>query len=220
MQDLSSKLARYDQARTIGKELSGTLGDHIPRSMLMAAAGKLGMRKGKLLVFDSEDESNVLFDYCIHCMRRNGRNIIQQVLREGVFAPGSDEDRLLLARAQSRYTLFSLGATVAEGVVHIRDVLSGGDLSLIDRASAATFGAQQGLIVAGRLVAIDDWCMTTGAVLPVVDGARRAVHDVVRKFMPRVTAEGRLPPGPEAVFAASVIRILHRERAATQVAYA
>ena len=215
--DPAALLARYDQLRALSMELNDRLIDRIPRSLLLQAAGKLGMREGKRVVFESEDEHSLLMDYCIYAVRKNGSSVIQQALRQQLVEPGSEAETLLNSMARSRLAIIQLGDTISEGALMISDTLAAREHLLMDRALAAQ--GRRGLNLVTRLIDLGDFSMTSGAVLPVTTGARQSVHRALLKFIPKVRNDGRLPPGPEAALAAELTRILRRAGASQRVGY-
>ena len=71
-------LARYKHLRVVSRNLNSKLVESLSRDVLYEGGRKLGILKGKTLVFDSEDETSVLMDYCIYDVRRNGCNAVEQ----------------------------------------------------------------------------------------------------------------------------------------------
>jgi hypothetical protein len=61
----------------------------------------LGFWRNGTMVFDSMDESNVLFDYCLYNLYRDGRNAVRRFLEESAPAEGSLERLILQAKCRA-----------------------------------------------------------------------------------------------------------------------
>ena len=70
--------------------------------MLYDGAKRIGILHGGTIVFDNEDQSCVLADYCIYNVRRQGRNAVEQYLCDCSPDPGSD-DMVCLPRDAARH---------------------------------------------------------------------------------------------------------------------
>ena len=72
--DRAGIVARYKHLRAVGQTLSHKLVQRLSKDVLHEGGRKLGLLKKDILVFDSEDETAILMDYCIYDVRRQGRN--------------------------------------------------------------------------------------------------------------------------------------------------
>lgn len=104
----------------------------LPKEVLDEGARKLGMLHGDTFVFDSEDETSVLMDYCIYNVFRQGRNAIDRYLCDCPPDPASDEMVCLRAMQHAKYALLVV-LSVERGVgLHVRDLLTDGTHFLVD----------------------------------------------------------------------------------------
>lgn len=158
-------LARYKHLRQVGLELNNRLVQTLSRSVVNEGGKKLGILKGKVLTLDTEDEIAVLMDYCLHDLRRDGVNAVEQYLRASAPTPESDEWILLQALRQARYSLFATEATEPGVGVHARDLLRDEPLFIVDVGFSRS--ASVGMVLAARIVSPEGINMTTGAALPV-----------------------------------------------------
>ncbi len=158
-------LRRYRRLRVIMRDLHSELLDSVPKDTFAGCGEKLGFMVDGTLVFETEDESSVLMDYCLYDGWSGQHNAITRVLAKPPYATGSDEMLLLGAMSEARYSLFQV-ESVAEGFgVNCRDLLRGDGGSIVDEGLGNT--AVPGVIFACRLVVLPELSMTTGAPLPI-----------------------------------------------------
>jgi hypothetical protein len=158
-------LRRYRRVRATMRDLHSELLDSLPRDTFTECAEKLGFMVDGTLVFESEDESAVLMDYCLYDGWSGQHNAITRFLARQPYATGSDEMLLLGAMSEARYSLFQV-ESVTEGLgVSCRDLLRGDGGSIVDVGLGNT--AVPGVILACRLVVLPELSMTTGATLPI-----------------------------------------------------
>ena len=158
-------LTRYKHLRLVSRNLNDKLVRRLSKDVLHEGGRKLGILKGNTLVFESEDESSVLMDYCIYDVRRNGCNVIEQYLISS--APDSESDELDCLRSMQRaiYSLFEVESVERGLGVTVRDMRTNETHLVVDTGLGSS--AQPGLIIASRLRLHADFAMTGGAALPV-----------------------------------------------------
>lgn len=158
-------LQRYRRLRAVMRDLHSELLGSVSRDTFTECGEKLGLMVDGTLVFETEDESSLLMDYCLYDGWSGQHNAITRFLAKQPYAAGSDEMLLLDAMSRARYSLFQV-QSVAEGVgVNCRDLLRGDGGSVIDEGLGST--AAPGVIFACRLVVLPELSMTTGAALPI-----------------------------------------------------
>lgn len=219
MSERCEVLDLYKRYRAIGRELNRLLLKRVPKRTLVQSAKKLGFRKRGILVFDSEDETSVLMDYCIHSYRGMGPTVVERFLAEAPYPPDSDEMTLLKAKAKARYALFTVQDAEPGFGVHGKDTLRNESLFLIDVGFSQT--ATPGTVLATRIVRLPRFAMTAGAALPVASRILREIGKALfirfgkkRAFDPR-----DLTPKDESAFAAICIRCCHKAGAARYMTY-
>ena len=164
MSDFSDVQARYKRMRGIGVKLNKVLTKLVPREAIEATGKKLGFWQDDTLVFDSEDQSCVLFDHAIHGWFREGRNTLDRYAAEHPQTPGSDDEALLNALQRTFFSLFQVEGSVDGVGVRVLDILHDRRRFLADVGLSQT--AARGLILASRVIPFEDFVMTTGAALP------------------------------------------------------
>jgi hypothetical protein len=181
MKDQAQLLARYQRLRHVGKHVNTALIERLTRDMLDEAGQKLGVIRGRTMALKQEHEIEVVCDFCVHDVRRQGMTAVERFLAETPPAPGSDERVVVEALQDARFSLFLVEGR-EEGVgVHVRDLLSDTAHFVVDRNFSMT--AETDLVIAFRLMAPDGIDQTTGVALPVCmlprDKRDATLHDVV-----------------------------------------
>lgn len=136
------------------------------------------------LVFQHEDHMGVLWDYAQYDYRVRGQNAVERRLARGDVAEGSDEQRVLEAMAEARFTLVEIQEIVPDLGARALDHIYGKRFPLADVGLAKT--GERGLVLATRLLPFKGWMMTSGAPLPFdpelaklfLDGVRGGMNDL------------------------------------------
>jgi hypothetical protein len=186
----------YKRLRAVGLNLNSKLVKRLNKDVLDEGGKKLGFLRKGVFVFDSEDESSVLMDYCLYDVRRNGRNTIEQYLLDSPPAPESDEMVCLRSMQQAVYSLFIVESVIRGFGVTVRDLLSNKSVVIVDFGFGRT--AQSGLVFASRLLFHEGFAMTSGAALPVgvlPEGERRAMIAMLSGVV-TPDQDGRFDPAP------------------------
>jgi len=157
--------AFYKRLRPVRLRLNNELVGRLSRDVLEEGGDKLGILRRGMFVFDNEDESAVLMDYCIYNVYRRGRNAIDEYLRD--CPPDADSDEMLCLQAMRR-AKYALGVVtgIEPGVgCHITNLFTDETRLLVDVGFSRT--AQRGLLFATRLLDFGAFVTTTGAALPM-----------------------------------------------------
>jgi hypothetical protein len=189
-------ISRYKRLRAVGRNLNHKMVEWLSKDVLHEGGKKLGILHKDVLVFNSEDESSVLMDYCLYDVRRNGRNAVDQYLLDSPPAPESDEMVCLRSMQHAVYSLFIVESVIPGFGVTVRDLLSDGTILIADIGFGST--AQPGLIFASRLLFHEGFAMTCGAALPVgvpPEDQRRAITETMAKAA-ALGEEGYFDPAP------------------------
>jgi hypothetical protein len=158
-------LARYQRLRPIRLRLNNTLACRLSRETLNQGAKRLGMLRRGTVVFETEDETSVLLDYCIYDVYRNGRNAVEQYLCDSPPDPDSDEMTLLRAMQHATYTVLAV-TRVEPGIgCHVRNLLTDEVRLLVDIGFSNS--VCPGAVLATRLMDFGEYVATGGAALPL-----------------------------------------------------
>ncbi len=156
-------LAEYCALKQTRLELNTRLVKELSGQTIRKGGRKLGLLDHGVLYFETEDESNVLMEFCIHDCREVGRNAVDRLLgRPGV---GGAERKLLESMRRAWFSLFRICRAVPGVGVETTDLLQEQDVFIVDLNFSRT--AIPGLVLATRIVPVGDDYMTTGAALPV-----------------------------------------------------
>jgi SEC-C motif len=211
-------LSTYQHIREVSYRLNNKLVTTLSTETLHEGGRRLGILKGDILVFDTEDQSSVLMDYCIYNVYVKGRNAAQRYLEDSPPPAGSDEMAALKAQQKAYYSINQV-LSVERGVgVNVRDVLRGDPGFIMDIGFGST--ATVGMAFAGRVVPSQGFLMSGGASLPVVGPAGERIADGLKRMFDPSTDFTRLTPDQEADLAAMVIRACIETGSASRIVYA
>jgi hypothetical protein len=210
--DRAGIISRYKHLRTVGRTLNHKMVERLSKDVLNEGGKKLGILQRGTLVFNSEDETSVLMDYCIYDVYRNGRNAVEQYLVDSAPAPESDEMVCLRAMQKAVYSLFVVESVMRGFGVTVRDVLSNETHVIVDMGFGST--AQPGLLFASRLLFHEGFAMTGGAALPV-----SVLPEDQRQPMIKMLAQGVAPDDGGCFDPAPIIRACLRQGCSSQVQY-
>ena len=145
--------------------LNNELVHRLSRDMLDEGAKKIGIYHDGTFVFENEDETSVLMDYCIYNVYRNGRNAVEQYLCDDPPDPDSDEMACLQAMQHGIYALVAV-LRVEPGVgCHVRNLFTEETRLLVDIGLSKT--AKPGTVIATRLLDFGGFVAAGGAALPL-----------------------------------------------------
>lgn len=211
------RLNRYQRVRRVGLRLNMEMVRRLSRAAIQEGAKRLGMLKGGTILFDSEDQSSVLMDFCIHHCRDGSQTALERHVATSRHPPDSDEAAYLRAQVESRYSLFAVEDVSPGSGAHLSDILRNERIFLMDFGFSQC--AEPGMRLASRVLQMGDFWMTTGAGLPVDDSAWRET----RRLLDRMRAAGYDPRHPtreqEADLEAGVVRACLRAGAGGQISY-
>ena len=220
MTDHSGLLERYRRMREVRLRLNNLLVRTIPKRTLEECGRILGFFRKGMLLFETEDETSVLMDYCIFYPGSDGRNLVAKYLEKTPPPTDSDEMVALQEMAHAYYSLFQV-IDVERGVgVSVRDLLRGETGFIVDVGFGNT--AQRHMIVATRIIPVEGFLMTGGAGLPVDASAAERISEELKRsgFNPETLDYKQITPRQEAEIAAIVIRECRSTGMTSRIAYA
>jgi hypothetical protein len=206
--DAGDTLDRYKELRKRCCELNVILAQRLPRTAVPECGKKLGLVKSGTLILNNDDEIAVVYDYCIHHFRRGGRTEVERYLDDTTADAHPADTELLQALRDAWFSLFRVDEISPRRGARVCDLVSGKHVDVIDSALIDT--ASPGTIVAGRLIPLSDFTMSTGVLIPVPEHVvQNQIEPVIRTFFqnpPKSDGRG-LAPAQEAAFAARTLRI-------------
>ncbi len=163
MSEHAHLLPRYLHLRPALRKVNEALTKALAPGVIPEGGEALGLRKRGVLVFDNEMEMTVLMDYCIHDVRREGRNAVDRALEERPFPEGSEEQEVLLAMKGATLSVF-LVERLEPGVgFWAQDLLREGERFIFDVGISNS--AKPGMVFSGRILTVGEVSTTTGASL-------------------------------------------------------
>ena len=212
-------LPAYRQLRQVGIQLNHKLVKTLSTETLKAGGRMLGFLRNETFVFDSEDETSVLMDFCIHNLRVDGLNAVQRYLKNSPPPAGSDEHLLLPAMLRGYYSLFQVVETERGVGATVFDALRGGTHFLADIGFGAT--ARPGDILATRVFPFEElgFLVSGGAALPVTPPTLARIRQELSRLFPPGTDFARLTPERESELAAMAIRVCLAAGMSERIAY-
>ncbi len=185
-------VAHYQRLRPIRFRLNNELVRRLSRDVLNDGAKKIGILRGGMFVFDNEDETSVLMDYCIYDVYRKGRNAVDQYLCDTPPNPDSDEMACLRAMQHATYALVAV-LRVEPGVgCHVLNLFTEETRLLADIGFSET--AQPGAVIATRMLDFGGFVATSGAPLPLGILDNDDLDEWKRKI--RAGADDHFDPAP------------------------
>jgi hypothetical protein len=207
--DTRQLVDRYLRLRPVRMAMNHKLVRRLSRDDLREGAKKLGLLKGQQFVFNTEDETSVLMDYCIYEVYRHGQNAIDRYLRDCPPPTGSDEMLVLSAMQQSSFELLQV-QEVERGVgCRCRNLATDEVRLLIDMGlSTSTI---PGTLLVTRINDFGEFIATTGAALPLGIPAKDILAKWERDF--------KAARGGAKFDSAAIIRAYLKSGMSSQVTY-
>jgi len=158
-------LTRYRRLREISKRHQTEAVRYVPHSALLDQARRIGLAVGKTLVAESMDELTLAFDLALYTAPPGRSRGIERYARSAAVAAGSDDEVVLQAMRQARFSVWQVERRhEAVGLV-VQDLMRENSLWLVDESLEQT--APEGMSVAMRVIMPEAFAMTCGVIVPV-----------------------------------------------------
>jgi hypothetical protein len=218
MADHADALARYLKRRDVCLQINHALLKVLDKEATQEAGLRLGILQRGILVFDSESEMPILFDYAIHFYRTHGRNAVDTYLEKTPPPEGSPEMLYLQALRRSHYSFLRVDGSEPGRGLAVQDMLRDEPGFLVDVALSKT--AWKGMIIATRVVPWEDYLTTSGAALPVTVPVMKDVQKALERTFDSGSLDlQRLTPDQEAELAAVTISACLKRGVSSRVGY-
>ena len=136
--NLAAAVAEYARLRTVTVRLHNIAARMAGTDAVRACARRLQMlsrRDGReVLAMEHELEADIFQDYLLHMYRPRGFSFVRQLCNRRRYPPDSDEQRLLVALAEARFSLFVIRELYPEGGFTALDLIRGEELFLYDQS--------------------------------------------------------------------------------------
>src|SRR3974377_1783450 len=158
-------LRRYRQLRAIGTHHHSAALKFLARPASVEHTRHVGLRMGRTLVANTEEEMTLVFDLAIYTAKEGRSRAIDRYAKVAQLPPDSDERSMLEAMRHAQFSIWRVaGRHNTCGLVG-NDALRQSESGLGDEGLARS-GAS-GMCFAGRLCDADPFAITSGVVVPV-----------------------------------------------------
>jgi len=223
--DYARMVRRYKRLRKVGRRLNNSLVETLSREAIDWTARRLGLWQNGTLVLETRDETHVLMDHAIHACFEDSRNAVDRYIEAHPPEPGSDEAAVLEAARRAFFAILEVEEVMPGVGVWVHDLLRAVRFLLIDLGFSQT--AAEGDVLATRLLAFEDFAMTSGAALPASAGCIENVLEYLESSDMEGTldierdADGCLRPTrqQEAEAGLEITRLFLEEHASSHIGY-
>ncbi len=158
-------LERYRQLRAISTHHHSAALEYLSRPTILEHAKRLGLAAGGMLVADSDEEMTLVFDLALYTAKDGRSRALDRYARAARLSPGSDEERVLEAMREARFSVWRIDHPHESAGLVVTDVLREVETWIVDEHLEAS--APEGLCFAGRICEPDRFAMTCGVIVPV-----------------------------------------------------
>jgi hypothetical protein len=203
--DVEAVFKRYQKLRDVGFALGKKLTKRLTKQAIEEGAAKLGMLRGKTIVFPTEDMTSVFMDYCIYHVYRDGRNALEDYLLDSPPEAESDEHVWLRAAHHSRYCLVKFGQVFPAAGAWVQILGTPETHFLADYG--LSISAVPDTVMASRFLFFNNFCCTGGAALLVGMAHSRRTKALVKRATHLLKRQGSPDPAP------IIDQLMHSEEA-------
>lgn len=156
-----SLVRKYMMYREVGKRLIDKIMKHALSEVFTESAKLLGVFQEGVIVFNSEEDTDVLADFALNEYKRNNKNAIE-IYRERIGGKNDMEREVLDALLSSYTSLFKVvSVSASESTLVLNDLLNEKEnIKLIDVTFSNT--ASPGLLIFIRLAPFKEFNMASG----------------------------------------------------------
>ena len=203
----------YVRLRQREVELSVRILADMPPVVIHTAGRDMGLSGPRnTLLLETGDEEDFLLDRCLYDIRTEGATVLERFMASEAGAHLDPEDAAIVqGMAAAHYSLFEVTAVTPESAaIELLDLVDERVFSVTDMNLSHTI--DPGILLAARLIGVDDLYMTTGAVC-AFNGSRKDA--LLRGLRPKPPGtrhnKGRRPrPRPRSEYSAYFFR-KHRQ---------
>ncbi len=160
----SNRIEKYKNIRETSRALNNEIIKVIPKAVIDRTAKDMRLLFKGVLVLDSEDEIGFLFDRIIYDVPWDGRSALEHFETESDYQLSEMENEIFQAMKNAYFSLFEVVGSVPDECVQLADLLSDNQIELTDLSMSIS--ARKGLLLAIRILEIQDIIMSTGSGYP------------------------------------------------------
>ncbi len=215
----ADKIRRYKHLRQVGLELNNAIVRATDPESFKEAAKAFGLLHGNVITLDTEDQISLVTDYCLHDIRRHGKNPLEVFLERTPPPADSDEMQILKASIESTYTILGIEGAEAGRGCYVLDFFNLRRYFLTDVNLSR--GSPEGALLATRVKTIDGMTMTTGAALPIPVESKKDLMELIDSIRAKDTKPGSQQTDVEyqAQRTLKIIRYCLKMRASERIRY-
>ena len=158
------RVEKYRNIRETGRSLNNEILKVIPKQVIDRTAKEMRLLHKGMLVFDSQNETNYLFDRIIYDVPWDGKSAVEHFEAEEDHQLSEMEEEILQAMKNAYFSLFEITGSVPGDYVQLTDLLSDNQIKLMN--INMSFTAHDGTLLATRILNIQDIFISTGAGFP------------------------------------------------------
>jgi hypothetical protein len=177
------KLARYRHLRKTAAIYHDGALSCVAHDTMMDCARRLGVTQGRTLVLDNMEEMTLVCDLAVHTGKAGRSRAIDRYARRVGPGLAGDEAMMLRAAQAARFRIWRVERPHEALGLWVTDVILGGIKWLIDEGMEISLPV--GAVCAGRLMAVDDFMMTCGVLVPVSEELLTAALDNIPNIASR-----------------------------------
>lgn len=181
--------AHYQDYRKCGQGLNSKLVKTLERDRLMASAKVLGLLQNNTLVFDDEEQSNVLMDFAIHEPLKGGPSTLELYQRS--HQPENEMESFLLnAMSKARASLYEvIDVHPEKNTLVYRDLLNPDADDLVMTDIHFSQSVHVGTVVFSRIIPCPEFNMSSGVAFPFDGGLKKYLLRRHKTIMKKVSSD-------------------------------
>lgn len=177
-EDRASLVARHEPLQAACDDLYLRLVEALPRKLRLMAASQLRLLSGTEIVADEYDEE-ILDDYALHLELDEDETFLTRKLAEGFVKEGSEDERLLSAFAEARFSLYEIVQVIPGLGIELHDLLRDCRTCVVmTDPFPPSLGPGHHFMC--RVMTVDGITMMACAGLPIPEGLARDLADSIR----------------------------------------
>lgn len=158
-------LARYRQLRAVHKVMQNEALSFISTPALKRSAKRLGMFSDDAFIAESDEEMTLIFDSALYDADQGRTRAIERYSRAKRPSAGSDEELVLDALCRTDFSLWCIERRHETAGLVLFDMLRDRESWFVDEGLEQS--GPEGMTFAARMVAPEDFYMTTGVIVPL-----------------------------------------------------
>jgi hypothetical protein len=155
-------IEQYRLLRRTNVLLNQRLTKTIPQTAIDYVGGALGILRGNKIILNTEDESSVFMDCCLHDWIESGKNLVRKYAETHALDPRTEEYRVLQGMVAAQYRLLIPSEKFPGAGVRFWDPLADEEIFVMD--VGLSHSPLPG--IAARVVPLRQYWITSGAGLP------------------------------------------------------